>query len=556
MGPGDREQTLAVLEKAYDDRSIGTFADSSRMPSVDTAHCARLTVNSIDPVTGKVIEQFDATPVDLLPEIVCRARNAQSLWGEVSVPARCDVLRRLRRSLYERRSELAHAVTRETGKPVVEALYGEILIALDALDHTVRHAVDVLREQRVPHHNLAVKAKRGYLRYEPYGVVVIISPWNYPLSIPLGQIFAALVGGNAVVLKPSELTPRCGVLIAECCNDAKLPADLVQVVQGDGAVGAALIEAHPDKVVFTGSATTGRRIAEACARLLIPSVLELGGKDAMIVLDDANLDAASSAAVWGGFTNCGQACVSVDRVYVERSVADEFLKLCVAKTQLLKIGPGSDAENEIGPMIRPQAVDRVETQLREAVAAGARILTDGRRRPDLGPSFFEPAIVTDVNHQMRLMREETFGPVLAVMAVDDAEQAVALANDSPFGLSASIWTGDPDRGRKLAARLHCGAVMVNDVGSYFGIAEAPHGGRGASGWGRTHSRVGLLEMVQTKYIDVDLLPRCPKPWWFGYNAEIAESAAAFTDFLFAPSWSRRWLRARAALRAMFRSHRI
>jgi acyl-CoA reductase-like NAD-dependent aldehyde dehydrogenase len=321
-------------------------------------------------------------------------------------------------------------------------------------------------------------------------------------------------------------------------------------------LASALIDARPDKIIFTGSVATGRRVTEACAKHLIPAVLELGGKDAMIVLADADLDAASSAAVWGGFTNCGQACLSVQRVYVEQQVAERFAQRCAEKTKLLKLGPGSDPENEIAPMIRADSPDHIEAQLLDAVAKGAQILVGGQRRLDSGPNYFEPAIIVRVDHSMRLMREETFGPVLAIQAVKNAEEAVALANDSPFGLSASVWTGDHQRGRRIAESIRAGAVMVNDVASYFAMPEAPHGGHGMSGWGRTHSRIGLLEMVQVKYVDVDRLPRWPKAWWFGYNSDVAELAGQFIDFSYAPGWWQRWRNAASVLRAFWRGHRI
>ena len=333
----------------------------------------------------------------------------------------------------------------------------------------------------------------------------------------------------------------------------------MKVLQGGGPIGAALVAGGADKVFFTGSVDTGRRIAEACARQLIPSVLELGGKDAMIVCADADLEIASSAAVWGGFTNCGQACLSVERIYVDHSVAAQFTEMCVAKTKKLRVGPASDSDAEIGPMIRPRQLEKVEQQLRDAVDRGAKILTGGNRRADLGENFYEPTVVTDVDHTMRLMKEETFGPVLAIRAVADAEEAIRLANDSPFGLSGSIWTGDAAKGRELAGKLHAGSVMVNDVASYYGISEAPHGGRGVSGWGRSHSRLGLLEMVQVKYIDVDRLPGTPKSWWFGYNSELANAADRFVEFLFAPRWRRRLsalARRQGAMATLFRGHRV
>ncbi|MGC2292403.1 MAG: aldehyde dehydrogenase family protein, partial [Candidatus Acidiferrales bacterium] len=264
-----------------------------------------------------------------------------------------------------------------------------------------------------------------------------------------------------------------------------------------------------------------------------------GGKDAMMVLADADLDIASSAAVWGGFMNCGETCISVERIYVEQSIAERFTQFCVAKTKKLRVGPATDPDTEIGPMIRLRQLEKVEAQLRDATARGAQILTGGNRRPDLGQNFLEPAVVTQVDHSMQLMREETFGPVIAIQPVANSEEAVKLANDSPFALSASIWTSDMSRGKEIASRIRAGSVMINDVASYYGITEAPHGGPGASGWGHTHSRLGLLEMVQVKYVDVDRLPRIPKSWWFGYTKELAAAAGRFVEALFAPSWKQR-----------------
>jgi acyl-CoA reductase-like NAD-dependent aldehyde dehydrogenase len=516
-------------------------------------------VESLDPATGEVIARFEAARPADVPRLLDRARGIQPEWAAVPVRERCARLRRLRDLVFERREDISAIISREAGKPRVEATFAEILLALDLVDFYARRAPQWLRPERVPHHSLALKAKRGWLTYEPWGVVGVIAPWNYPFSIPMTQVAPALAAGNAVLLKPSELTPWCGALIGELIEQAGFPAGLVQVLQGGGEVGAALVAAGPDKVFFTGSVATGRRIAESCARQLIPSVLELGGKDPMIVLADADLEVASSAAVWGGFTNCGQACLSVERLYVEQAVAEKFIERISAKTQKLRLGPASDSDAEVGPLIRPRQLEKVEQQLRDATARGARIVTGGKRRPDLGPCFFEPTVVTGVDHSMLLMQEETFGPVLAIQTVGDAAEAVRLGNDSPFGLAASVWTGNAQRGREIAAQLHAGTVMVNDVASYYGICEAPHGGRGASGWGRSHSRLGLLEMVQVKYVDVDRLPRTPKSWWFGYNEELASAADGFVEFLFAPRWRRRWSAVagkRGALGMLFRRHRI
>jgi succinate-semialdehyde dehydrogenase/glutarate-semialdehyde dehydrogenase len=517
-------------------------------------------LDSMDPATGDVIAQFELTPPEAIPGILEGARQAQAAWARVPLRERCRLLARLRDVLFARRQEVAEVITRESGKPKVEALFADVMLALDAAAFYSQHAPEYLRPQRVPHHNPAMKAKKGWLHFDPCGVVGIISPWNYPLAVPAGQVIPALAAGNSVVLKPSELTPWCGALLSEVFDQAGFPPGLLQVVQGGGEAGAALIEPAegrgPDKIIFTGSVATGRRVAEACARSLIPCVLELGGKDAMIVLADADLEIASSAAVWGSFTNCGQACLSVERIYVERAAADRFTSLCVAKARKLKMGNGLDADVEIGPMIRPSQVQRVEQQLADAHMRGAKILLGGKRRSDLGECFFEPTVVSDVNHTMQLMREETFGPVLAICMVNSVDEAVRLANDSEFGLGASVWTRDSFNGKRVAARLNAGTVQINDVLSAFGICEAPHGGRRSSGWGRTHGRVGFAEMVQVKYVDVDRLARWPKSWWYGYSQQLLVAADRVLESLFAPQRGQRLKSIRGALDAVFRRDRV
>jgi acyl-CoA reductase-like NAD-dependent aldehyde dehydrogenase len=283
-------------------------------------------------------------------------------------------------------------------------------------------------------------------------------------------------------------------------------------------------------------------------------VLELGGKDAMLVLGDADLEVASSAAVWGSYTNCGQVCLSVERLFVEQSISEVFIQKCVEKTQKLRLGSGNDPNTEIGPLIRPQHVQRMSDLLADAVQRGAQVLCGGRPRPDLGPNFFEPTVVTGVDSSMKLFQDETFGPIMAIRVVRDSEEAIALANDSEFALSASVWTGDLEGGKRIARRLRAGTVMVNDLISGFAIAEAPHGGCGLSGWGRTHGNAGFQEMVHLKYVDVDRLPRMEKPWWYRYGGDLEMAADAFLSFEFAGGLFARLRHARAALKTMFRDH--
>jgi acyl-CoA reductase-like NAD-dependent aldehyde dehydrogenase len=512
------------------------------------------TLPSINPATGATLGYFEKTPPTALPQIVVHARAAQAAWSRVTVAERCVRLRELRDVIMSSRDALADAVVAESGKPRVEALFADIFVAVDTTAYFAKNAKRLLSPERVPHHSTAAKAKSGKLTYEPLGVLGIISSWNYPLAIPMSEIIPAVAAGNAVICKTSDFTPHCGALIERLFADAGFPKDLVTVVQGGGEVGQALIDADPDKILFTGSVATGRRVAEACAKRLIPTVLELGGKDAMIVLADADLDVAASAAVWGSYTNCGQVCLSVERVFVEKSVSEEFATRCVEKTRKLKLGPGNDPATDVGPMIRPQHVQRMVDLIEDAISRGANLRCGGYPRVDLGPNFFEPAVICNVDPSMKLFQEETFGPILAMQAVRNSEQAVAWANDTPFALSASVWTRDAARGEAIAKRLRAGAVMVNDAISYFAIAEAPHGGCAASGWGRTHGKAGLLEMVRTKYIDVDRLPGREKPWWYRYGADLERAADAFLQFEYGRGIAARLRNVRGALKTMFRNH--
>ncbi|HXN51761.1 MAG TPA: aldehyde dehydrogenase family protein [Candidatus Acidoferrum sp.] len=512
------------------------------------------TLPSINPATGQTLGYFEKTPPSLLPQIVQHARVAQASWARIPIRERCRYLRALREEIMLSRAALADVVVAESGKPRVEAMFADIFVAVDTAAYFAKSAERLLAAERVPHHSTAAKAKSGKLAYEPLGVIGIISSWNYPLAIPVSQIIPAVAAGNSVICKTSDFTPRCGALIEKLFADAGFPKDLVTIVQGGGEVGQALIDADPDKVLFTGSVATGRRVAEACAKRLIPTVLELGGKDAMLVLADANLDVAASAAVWGSYTNCGQVCLSVERLFVEQSVSDEFAARCIAKTKKLRLGPGTDSNTDVGPMIRPQHVQRMVDLIEDAVSRGARLLYGGHPRVDLGPNFFEPTVIANVDSTMKLFQEETFGPILAMQTVRNSDEAITRANDSPFALSASVWTRDAARGEAIAKRLRAGAVMVNDAISYFAIAEAPHGGCAASGWGRTHGKAGLLEMVQTKYIDVDRLPSREKPWWYRYGTELECAADAFLQFEYGRGIAARLRNARGALKTMFRDH--
>ena len=513
-------------------------------------------VVSRNPATGEVLGSFECAGPDQVAAAVAFAREAQKSWTARPIGQRIKVLRRFQRLLFDRTKEVAELITRETGKPAVEALLTEVTVVLDYVRFCAENAYSFLRPEPVPHGNLAMKGKRGHMLREPYGVVAIVSPWNYPFSIPATEVLAALVTGNAVVLKPSEFTPLCALKLQSLLHEAGLPEAAFEVVVGEGDTGAALTASAVDKIVFTGSVSTGKRVAQAAAARLVPVVLELGGKDPMLVLDDADIDVTSSAAVWGAFVNAGQTCLSVERCYVHRSLYDRFVQLCAEKTARLRVGNGLNPETEIGPMIHERQLHIVESHAEEARAAGARVIVGGKRLPESGPNFYAPTVLVDLDHAMRIMREETFGPVLPIMPFDDDDEAVRLANDSEFGLAASVWTRNRARGEAIARRLEAGTVMVNDVVSCFGISEAPHGGVKSSGLGRTHGFHALEEMTRVKYVDSDLLPGVPKVWWYGYGDRFSRQMEGFADFLFARGILRRIAGGLRSTGALFRKGRI
>ncbi|HSE17766.1 MAG TPA: aldehyde dehydrogenase family protein [Pyrinomonadaceae bacterium] len=477
---------------------------------------------SVDPSTG---EEFGRTPLmnaDDVAAAVAKARAAQPAWARLSYGERARFILRAREIVLDQIEEIAKVISRETGKPVTEAIAMEIVPTLDLMHYFAENTQSILKRKRIGLGQYSFMARSSYIVYKPLGVVGIISPWNFPWATPLDEVVMALMAGNAVVVKPSELTPFSALKIADVFKQAQLPDGLLQIVTGDGSTGAALVEAGVNKIMFTGSVSTGKRVAEMAAKHLTPVVLELGGKDPMIVFEDASLENAARAAVWGAFCNSGQACASIERCYVHESVADKFVELVVKETKLLKQDKPSTGDIDVGAMTNERQLEIVEDHVSDAVEHGAEIRTGGHRLNESAGWFHQPTVVTGVDHSMKLMRDETFGPVLPIMKFKTDEEAVRLANDSIYGLTASVFTGNLDRGKRIAEQIDAGTVMVNEVVYTHAVAQTPWGGVKQSGYGRTHGGLGLLELVSAQHIHVNAIPGLADVWWFPYTQRAGE----------------------------------
>src|SRR5215208_5303891 len=474
---------------------------------------------SHDPSTGEEIGRVPLLDATEVSAAVSRARTAHPAWARLSYRERARFILRAREIVLDQLEEIAKLISRETGKPVAEAISMEVVLTLDLMYYFAEKTERLLKRRRIGLGQYNFMARTSYIVYKPLGVVGIISPWNFPWATPLDEVVMALTAGNAVVVKPSELTPFTALKIADIFKEAQLPDGLLEIVTGDGSTGAALVESGVNKIMFTGSVNTGRRVAEAAAKHLTPVVLELGGKDPMIVCEDANLENAARAAIWGAFCNSGQACASIERCYVHESIADKFVDLVVKETKLLKQDKASTGDIDIGAMTNERQLEIVEDHVSNAVEHGAEVRAGGHRLNDSKGWFHQPTVVTGVDHSMKLMRDETFGPVLPIMTFKTDEDAVRLANDSIYGLTASVFTGDIARGERLAKQIDAGTVMVNEVVYTHAVAQTPWGGVKQSGYGRTHGRLGLLELVSAQHIHVNAFPVLSDVWWFPYTRQ-------------------------------------
>lgn len=477
-----------------------TQATPSNGSGADKAAAERDVLESFAPFGGGKIGETPVMSADEVREVVARARRAQVLWAETSWAERSERLLRFRDALMDRSDDVVQLLSRETGKPRYESLMHELSVVVDLCSYYAKHAQSMLAPEERPMHMM--KHRRSTVMYVPRGVVGIIAPWNYPLLMPWRDIVVAVMAGNAAVVKPSEVTPIIMHHTKEIWDAAGMPNDLLGVVTGFGPTGAALIDAGIDMCVFTGSVSTGRRVAAACGERLIPCVMELGGKAPLIACGDCDVERTARDIVNGGFTNSGQACIAVERVYAHRDVYDRLLDRVVELTGKLSYGDPSDHTSDVGGITFEQQIRVAEAHIDDAVRKGARLCIGGKRRGD-GNMAFEPTVIADCTHDHSVMTEEIFGPIVPFMKVSSDDEALQLANASHLGLNAYVYSEDSARGRRLAERLEAGSVLVNGVLMNAGMPEAPFGGMKHSGFGRVMGIEGLRAMCHVKHINVD-----------------------------------------------------
>lgn len=453
------------------------------------------------PATLDTVGDFECATPDDVGELISKARNAQPGWAAMGAERRAQYLKKALANLVNNQDRHVDVIVGESGKPRTEALMIDVFAAADSLSFLARKAPKWLKSEKVSTHGILRMTKKVEVHYQPLGVVGVISPWNGPLILSLNPAIQALIAGNTVIVKPSEVTPFSGKLAVDIFTAAGVPEGVIQVAMGDGSTGAALVEGGVDKIHFTGSVATGRKIAEACGRQLIPCTLELGGKDAMIVCSDADLDVAAGGAVAGAMFNTGQYCCGTERVYVMQDVVEPFTRNVVERVR--KLRQGTSGEFDVGPMFWDRQLDKVEQHVNSAVSDGASVLAGGARNTDLPGLFFQPTVLSDVTPDMEVMSDETFGPVLPITPVSSVDEAIKLANDSPYGLSGSVWTADIENGVRIASRIHTGSVSVNDMAVTYGIPEAPFGGRKDSGVGQANGEIGVKGFCHAQPIVID-----------------------------------------------------
>lgn len=486
-----------------------------------------------NPATGEPLGSVPNQSETDVNAVVSQAKLASPAWKALLFKERAQFILKARDLILAEIDPLAKLISQENGKPLMEAVSHDIMPVMDLMTFFAKRCEKLLRKESIQLGKWNFLGHQSYLEYEPYGVVGIISPWNFPFSTPLSGVVMALLVGNTVVLKPSEYTPLIAVKMREIFERAGLPPNVLQVVTGDGLTGAALVKSGVNKICFTGSVPTGKKIMAMAAENLTPVCLELGGKDPLLVLQDADMDLASSAAVWGAFCNSGQVCASVERVYVHESQAEDFTRQVVEKTQKLRQGLGMDPDVDVGSMTAEVQIQKVEAQLDEVRARGGKILTGGKRRADSKGYFMEPTVIAGVDASFSAVKDETFGPVLPILTYQTEEEAIRLANDSPYALNAYIWTRDIAHGKRLASQIEAGTVNVNESVFSYALPQTPWGGPKESGIGRTHGAMGLLDLVQMRHVHVNYLAsKKSNFWWYSYSQQKLDMMKSLCVVLF------------------------
>ena len=458
--------------------------------SISHSESGRKQLSLKSPVDLSHIDTYDCANSDEISEVMTQAKIAQSKWKQTSLKERVELMHRVADVVIQQQDRIMDVVMRETGKPVQEAMAMEVFSAVDSLVFYAKRAEKWLSDKKIKMHGPMRFLKKTIITYKPRGVVAVITPWNGPFILSINPVIQAILCGNSVIVKPSEVTPMSGAMVQEIFALADAPMHLVQTLIGDGETGAELISQGPDKVSFTGSVATGKKIAAKCGEMLIPFSLELGGKDAMIVCSDADVKDAASGAVVGSFMNAGQYCCGTERIYVMSDIYDEFVAEVVSITKSLV--QSNDYKGDVGPTFWDKQIDIIEDHVNDAIAKGATVLAGGKRNPAFEGLYFEPTVMTEVTHEMKIMKDETFGPVICIMKVNSEDEALSLANQSHYGLNGNVWTKDLVKGQKLARSIETGACSVNDMAMSYGVNEVPFGGVKNSGLGVVNGKEGLL----------------------------------------------------------------